>query len=144
MDYYRFLVSFPNPTWLIQTRPPQLLAMVFLMPDNMGFFDLRRKETVFTSGLPSAQARPPGEGVKQGVKDSPSLEAQLAKSPLHKQEDLSLDHRSPHQSWAYNPPLWVGWQQRVLQLCWPVSPVSQSYTPLKEVHRVSKSARNPV
>lgn len=41
------------------------------------------------------------------------------------------------------PPLWVGWQQTVLQLCWPVSLASQSYIPLKELHWVSKSVRDP-
>lgn len=37
----------------------------FLMPDNLWFFDLWRNETVYTSGLPSAQAHGPKREVTQ-------------------------------------------------------------------------------
>lgn len=114
------------------------------MPDNVGFlwfmekwncFHLRASFSIGQTSRGRCETRREGRSFSGGL---------AGKEPAAQAGGPELGPSEPTSKLDPQPPLWVGWQQRVLQLCWPVSLASQSYAPLKELHRVSKSVTDPI
>lgn len=96
------------------------LGMIFLMPDNAGVlwfmekrncFHLRASFSIGQTSRGRCETRREGWSFSGGS---------AGKEPAAQAGGPELGPSEPTSKLGLQPPLWVGWQLRVLQLCWPV------------------------